>query len=293
MSVNGHVTDDCQTISHFCHNFFANLYKSSYCVDTATFFLDSLESLNSISAIEKDFCDQDILLEEVADAIKHLKCNKSPGNDGITAEFYQLFSDILSPFLLEVFIESIKNHKLPPSMTQGVISLIPKQNKDLLFIDNWRPISLLNNDYKILAHILSKRIKYVLDSIIDEAQSGFISNRHISNNIWLVLDILDYSCLVADDSFVLLLDFYKAFDTLEHSFIFQCLEKLGFGDFFCSAIRTLYTNGSSSVILNHGATHRFGISRGRRQGCPISPYLFLLAAQCSYKIQHSERSSCS
>lgn len=191
MSVNGHVTDDCQTISHFCHNFFANLYKSSYCADTGTFSLDSLESLNSISAIEKDFCDQDILLQEVAGAIKHLKCNKSPGNDGITAEFYQLFSDILSPFLLEVFIESIKNHKLPPSMTQGVISLIPKQNKDLLFIDNWRPISLLNNDYKILAHILSKRIKYLLDSIIDEAQSGFISNRHISNNIRLVLDILD------------------------------------------------------------------------------------------------------
>lgn len=82
---------------------------------------------------------------------------------------------------MEVFIESIRNHKPPPSMTPGIISLIPKQNKDLLFIDNWRPISLLNNDYKILAHILSKRI----------------------NNIRLVLDILDYSSLVSDDSFVL------------------------------------------------------------------------------------------
>jgi len=65
-------------------------------------------------------------------------------------------------------------------------------------------------------------------------------------------------------------------------FIFQCLEKFGFGDFFCHAIRTLYTNGSSSVVLNHGATHHFVMSRGISQGCPNSPRLFLLAAQLLY-----------
>ncbi len=121
-------------------------------------------------------------------------------------------------------------------------------------------------------------------SIIDETQSGFLSNRHISNNIHLVLDILDYSNLIIDDSLLLFLDFYKAFDTLEHNFIFQCLEKFGFGNFFCSAIKTLYANGSGSVILKSGTTRRFELWRGIRQGCPISPYLFLLAAQmlCSH-----------
>lgn len=78
---------------------------------------------------------------------------------------------------------------------------------------------------------------------------------HISNNIRLVLDILDYYSLISDDCFLLFLDFYKAFDTLE--LIFKCLERFVFGDFFCSAIKTLYTNGSSSVILKHGATHHF------------------------------------
>ncbi len=148
--------------SLFCYNYYANLYKSSYCSDSATFLLDSLKNINTISASENECCDQGIVLEEVVDAIKHLKCNKSPGNDGIAAEFYKQFSDILALFLLNIFIESIENHELPPSLSQGIINLIPKPKKDLLLIENWRPISLLNNGYKILALILSKIIKNVI-----------------------------------------------------------------------------------------------------------------------------------
>lgn len=149
----------------------------------------------------------------------------------------------------------------------------------MLLIDNWRPICLLNNDYKILALLLAKSIKEVLDAIIDETQSGFLRNRHISNNVRLVLDILDYSDLITEDSFILFLDFYKAFDTVQHQFLFHSLERLGFGDFFCKAIKTLYTNGNSSIKLKYGTSPRFELKRGIRQGCPISLYLFLLITQ--------------
>lgn len=66
----------------------------------------------------------------------------------------------------------VSNGQLPSSMNQGLITLIPKSKKDLLFIDNWRPICLLNNEYKILATIFAKRLKTILDSIIDQTQSG-------------------------------------------------------------------------------------------------------------------------
>lgn len=85
-------------------------------------------------------------------------------------------------------------------------------------------------------------------------KSGFMSGRHISNNIKLVLDLIDYSDLINDDSYIFLLDFHEAFDTVEHPFIFYCLEKYGFGTYFCKAMSTLYANGNSSVKLSNGTT---------------------------------------
>lgn len=155
--------------------------------------------------------------------------------------------------------------------------MIPKSRKYLLLLDNWRPISLLNNDYKIFALIFANRIKSIIDPLIDEAQSGFLKKRHISNNIRLILDLLDYSNLCMDKGFILFLDFYKAFDTLEHAFIFRSLKTFGFGEFFCKAIQTMYTNANSSV--KRGSSSRFYLKRGVRQGCPISPYLFLFCVQ--------------
>lgn len=78
--------------------------------------------------------------------------------------------------------------------------------------------------------MLAKRFKAVLDTIIDDTQSGFMRDRDISNNIRLILDILDYSELISEDSFIRSLDFYKAFDTIEHQLIFHSLEKFGFGN---------------------------------------------------------------
>lgn len=76
---------------------------------------------------------------------------------------------------------------------------------------------------------------------------AFKKNRHISNNIRLILDLLDYSELVRDDSYILFMDFYKAFDSIEHNFIFKTLEKIGLGDLFIKAIKTLCT---AILLLN-------------------------------------------
>ncbi len=88
-------------------------------------------------------------------------------------------------------------------MKQGLIVLIQKPNKDIFNLDNWRPISLLNIDYKILAAVYANRLKQCLEEVISETQSGFMKNRHISNNIRLILDLLDYSDLVSNDALIL------------------------------------------------------------------------------------------
>uniref|UniRef100_A0A3P9LWP5 Reverse transcriptase domain-containing protein n=1 Tax=Oryzias latipes TaxID=8090 RepID=A0A3P9LWP5_ORYLA len=279
LNIDGNVTDNPKNIANYCSDFYTKLYESKYCEETSNLFLQSLTDTKVIEPDLKEFCDKPLLLHEVISAIEHLKLNKSPGTDGLTSEFYKTFSEQLSPFLLHLFLESLNNNFLPPTLTQGLITLIPKPKKDLLLIDNWRPICLLNNDYKILALIFAERLKKVLDNIIDETQSGFMKNRHISNNIRLVLDLIDYSDYCPDESFILFLDFYKAFDTIEHNFILHAIEKFGFGPFFRGAVKTMYAGGNCSIKLHAGTFPRFLLKRGVRQGCPISPYLFLPCTQ--------------
>uniref|UniRef100_A0A669DIK2 Reverse transcriptase domain-containing protein n=1 Tax=Oreochromis niloticus TaxID=8128 RepID=A0A669DIK2_ORENI len=241
--------------------------------------MDQIPDVRAVKEDQMSFCDRPISISEVLPAIRRLKLNKSPGTDGLTSEFYITFADQLAPFLLNVYIESLINQSLPPTLSQGLLTLIPKPKKDPTYIDNWRPICLLNNDYKILAQIFAKRLKAVLNDITDETQSGFMANRHISNNIRLVFDLIDYADLCRDDSFILFVDFCKAFDTIEHGFIFQALDKFGFGSYFQNAIKTMYKNVNCSIKLQAGTSPRFNLNRSIRQGCPISPYLFLICAQ--------------
>ncbi len=158
-------------------------------------------------------------------------------------------------------------------MKQGLICLIPKPNKDSIILDNWRPITLLNSDYKILASVYAEKIKHCLANIISNTQSGFLKGRHISNNIRFIIDILDYSEFINKEAFILFIDFYKAFDTVEHFFIFEALCKFGFGRSFINAIRTLYNGINSCVSIASGTSPRFlPVFSGPRYS-PGMPYL--------------------
>ena len=103
------------------------------------------------------------------------------------------------------------------------ITLIPKKDKSLCYIKNWRPISLLNCDYKIAAKSIANRIKKVLPSIISSDQTGFLKNRFIGENIRLINSIISYTDIEQIPGLLLFIDFEKAFDTLEWSFIEQTL----------------------------------------------------------------------
>lgn len=129
------VCDDANQIANFCSNFYKNLYSSQYCDDNTVSFLEPLVDINPINTADQEFCDRPISLKEIVDSINNVKNNKSPGVDGLTSEFYKSFSEELAPFLLEVFCESIAKGVLPPTLTQGLITLIPKPKKDLLLID--------------------------------------------------------------------------------------------------------------------------------------------------------------
>ena len=106
--------------------------------------------------------------------------------------------------------------------------------------------------------------------IIAETQSGFIRS---------VLDLLDYADSMHSEAFILFVDFYKAFDTIEHKFIQECLKLFQFGNSFTHMIDMFYNGINSSVITNYNTTKRFNITRGVRQGCLISPFIFVLVVE--------------
>ena len=117
---------------------------------------------------------------------------------------------------------------------RGIIALLPKKDKDRLYLKNWRPITLLNIDYNILAKAFRNLINSFLPSLIDKDQTGYIKNRFIGNNIRIIEDILIYTKFNKVTGILLAIDFEKAFDSLRWDFLDKCLQTFNFGQNFIS-----------------------------------------------------------
>ena len=170
-------------------DFYKNLYKTKESKNSAyNFFDDTMKKLNEI---EKESCDGLLTEIECKIALKTMKNQKSPGSDGLTVEFYKIFWNNIKQFYIKSINYSFKNGSLTELQKQGIITLIPKPQKDIEKIENWRPISLLNVDYKIATKAIANRIKPIITSIIDNAQTGFIKGRFIGENIRLLFDIIE------------------------------------------------------------------------------------------------------
>ena len=132
-------------------------------------------------------------LQEIRKALKLLPNNKSPGSDGVPTNFYIFFWIDVKDLLFDSFRYSFKHGKLGNEQKLRVFKLIPKTNKDLCYLSNWLPVSLLQTDYKILTKTLSLRLQKVLPKIISPEQVGYIPNRYFGENKRTIKDILTYS----------------------------------------------------------------------------------------------------
>ena len=159
-----------------------------------------------------------------------------------------------------------------------MITLIPKKDKNKVFLNNWRLISLINTDYKIASKAIAARIMKVLPSLIDGDQTSYIKGRFIGQNVRLIADIIECTDTLDIEGIALFLDFKKAFDSLEWNFILKALETFGFGASLVQWVKTFHNNIQSCVI-NNGYAMPFFELRGVRQRCPLSGILFAIAVE--------------
>ena len=149
-----------------------------------------------------------------------------------------LFWD-LGSILIKTLNYSYDEGELASSQKQAVIILIEKKDKDKRCIRNWRPISLLNVDLKIASKALALRIKPVLKNVICHDQTAYIKDRYIGESIRLVQDIIEYVDREEEEAILFSTDIEQAFDSVNHNFIFETLEKFGFGPGFIQWVKKL------------------------------------------------------
>lgn len=237
-------------------------------------------TLPSLDENERELCDSDIQEGEIAVSLLKMQNGSSPGSDGIPVEVYKMFWVHLKAPLLKAINHSLTVKKLPYSERLGIISLFHKgKDLDRADVNNWRPIALTNVDYKLIAKTLSLRLDKVINKLIGSQQVGFMKGRSISTIHRNIDDLLEAYRKLNLDGILLAIDFRQAFDTININFILKSLKVFGFGDKFIQWIEILNTDRLTCVKNGGHLSQAFPMTNGVRQGCPISPQLFILAVE--------------
>uniref|UniRef100_A0A671TR16 Reverse transcriptase domain-containing protein n=1 Tax=Sparus aurata TaxID=8175 RepID=A0A671TR16_SPAAU len=195
----------------------------------------------------------------------------------IISEFYIEFKDELVPVLDRLFRGIEERNEIPADMSTGLVSILYKKgNRDKL--ENYRPITMLNTDYKILARVLAKRIKRVIGTVVENTQAYSIPGRDIADITSSIRDTIHHM-KERKGGIVMSLDLNKAFDRVDHNYLHRVLERMGFGNRLGGWIKRLYNGAVSCVKINGIVTDTFRLERSVRQGCPLSSLLYSISAE--------------
>ena len=225
--------------------------RFAHCPDLqAQEFRDYLADFPRLGEAEAASCEGAVTEYEVRSALKQVGLNKSPGLDGLPYEVYLRMPHMFVPILTDVFNHWLAQGAIPGSMTKSVITLLKKEGRHVRGdLDDYRPITLLNTELKILARVLANRLLLVISDLVGPEQNYAVKGRSIRDNLHLVRQILEG---IKEDTEAALinLDQSKAFDRVDHRFLVAVLETAGFKPEFRKWISILYHNPQAVVQVS-------------------------------------------
>ena len=256
-------------------NFYKKLYEEKKDVNNQdAFFFTQIDPI----AEEDNASVAEVVTEAALRETLHTCKDSSPGPDGIPYSYLGLLWPSYGKLLRDAWTYSLAINDLPPSHKTSYLRLIPKAGKDLKKLTNWRPITLSNCDHKLITKTYARKLCEKLAPKIGERQTAYLKGRLINDNIRSLIASIELLNTDEGTGLITSLDAKKAFDSVDHGYIEQCLVKFGCSR-FVPIFRTLYKNLNTDIIINGRITRGFNINRGVKQGDALSCILFIMCIE--------------
>ena len=274
IKINGNSVEGILNIKQTVREFFVNRFTQEAIPDF-DFDMDSHKKISEEQARNLELIPS---REEIKKAVWACGIDKAPGFDGFNFRFIREMWEEMKEEIFETITNFFRVGGSLRHLNVTWVTLIPKKENPTA-IEDFRPISMVGSIYKIIAKILSSRLKDVITPLIDETQNAFVGNRQILDGVLIANESLRWLKNNRISGALIKIDFQMAYDSINWVFLRKVLEKLGFGRRWISWIMECVTSASMSVLLNGSPLQPFKMEKGLRQGDPLSPYLFILVSE--------------